>query len=96
MKSKGAVNLVTATSTTTKGVIVNEGTLNVAEGVVFYSDNESDGMLLNLGTGPNGVTGPSDVSKIILRKTFDGGKWYPISFPFDVDVDEITLLSGEV
>jgi hypothetical protein len=85
MKSTGAVNV----KATTQGIIVNEGTLTM-DSIVFYSDNANDGLLLNKGT----VNAPTDPNKVLLRKKFENGKWYAISFPFEVEISKIKDVKG--
>lgn len=72
------------------GSIINEGTLTVPEGITFISDKEKDGLLHNTGS----VNLPSDASKVILSKNeLTASVFHYISFPFEVDINEIYYLN---
>ncbi|MDR0866627.1 MAG: T9SS type A sorting domain-containing protein [Candidatus Symbiothrix sp.] len=101
VKSAGTVNVKSANAPHAKGVIVNEGTLNLGdEGIIFYSNGSngwtgasgtitgtgSDGLLVNKTT----VNYSGDASKIRVRKEFPVATfWYSVSFPFDVNIADI-------
>lgn len=86
MYSKGPIS-VKATDDQ-KGVIVNEGELTLNEGIIFYSNDERDGLLKN--TATVNYTPDTDVSKFQVRKSFNiPEKYYIVSFPFDVDLTQV-------
>ena len=80
MKSMGTVHIKTQTLASDTGKVANYGNLDMEDGVIFYSNDLSDGLLLN---GANVAT-----AEVKVRKTFErDNTWYMMSFPFDVDVD---------
>ena len=85
VRSSGSVQ-VDISSTGSNGRILNEGTLNIPNGIVFVSDDSTDGMLLNKST-VNAGTNPSLI-KVIKR--FKTSGYYSVAFPFDVKISEIT------
>jgi hypothetical protein len=100
MKSVGTINVkassvAAATDTmpikkSNKGVIVNDGKLQIDEGIIFYSNAVRDGMLVNLNEN-NGVvtTKIADPGKVMVCKKIKTGELIPISFPFEVDVTKM-------
>ena len=87
VKSQGQVTV--NANAATNGVIINNGTLSVPEGITFVSNQDRDGMLLNNGT----VNLPTDASKVKLKVTGlslydpqnENASWHFISFPFEID-----------
>lgn len=84
LKSNGTMYVDMANSK--NGRILNNGTLNLPKGIVFASDENSDGMLLNNNTVNLGST-QSDI-KVIKRMEY-AENYYYVSFPFDVKVGDI-------
>jgi len=78
MLSEGPVHIKALPVDT--GKVANYGKFLVADETIFlYSNDYSDGLLLNTGT----VT----AKNVAVRKTFvNSNMWYMMSFPFDVDV----------
>jgi len=78
MKSQGAVH-VKISGTDKAGRVYNNGTLNVeSDSIIFYSDNSSDGLLMN--------EGDISASQVAVRKIFKENIWYMMAFPFDVEL----------
>ena len=63
-----------------------DNTLLKTDTIVFYSDDTSDGLLLNLNKsgGVEGITTASQPSKVIVRKTFTPNVYTYFAIPFAV------------
>jgi len=85
VRSSGSVQ-VDISSTGSNGRILNEGTLNIPNGIVFVSDDSTDGMLLNRSTVNAGMN-PSLIK--VIKRFETSGIYYSIAFPFDVKISEI-------
>ena len=86
VRSSGSVQVDMSSAHGTNGKILNEGTLNVPQGIVFVSDDATDGMVLNKST----VNHATDLTKIKVIKRFEQSEiYYSVSFPFDVKISEI-------
>ncbi|MDR3339742.1 MAG: T9SS type A sorting domain-containing protein [Candidatus Symbiothrix sp.] len=94
MLSEGPVH-VRATATA-NGRINNEAsaTLSFKDSLILYSNNDRDGLLLNKGAKTAITIG----GPVLVRKLFTGyddGGWHPVSFPFDVEFNNVYQPNGD-
>ena len=89
--SKGAM-YSNISATGKNGHITNEGVLNLPKGIVFVSDDTTDGTLLNKGTVSFTGAEQSDVK--VIKKYSIAKRYYSISLPFDVRVGDIKDITG--
>lgn len=88
--SKGPVHLKTDGA---GARVDNYGRVNMMDSVIFYTNDEKEGLLRNEATGQK-VT----AIKVAVRKAFvKSNAWYMLSFPFDVDLGSgvINPLNGQ-
>lgn len=88
MKSVGEVYL--SSGNTQNAAVENNGSLVLPSGIIFRSNDQTDGLLMNKGT----ITAPSDPGLVKVSKKFETFKWYYVSFPFDVLISSITDAEG--
>ena len=84
--SSGSVQVDMSSAHGTNGKILNEGTLNVPNGIIFASDDATDGMVLNKSSVNHGST-PSLIK--VIKRFETGATYYSVTFPFDVKISEI-------
>ncbi|MCL1933809.1 MAG: T9SS type A sorting domain-containing protein [Candidatus Azobacteroides sp.] len=93
MKSVGEVHIKARTLDSDTGKVANYGNFAMDEGVIFYTNDSSDGLLMNqkkTDADPAGTVTMTANANVAVRKTFAmSNAWYTMSFPFDVDLKNV-------
>ena len=89
MRSDGQVHVFSGTNVGKIDIDNTSGATLKADTIILYSDDTSDGLLRNLNTttsggGVQGIATAVQPAKVIMRKTFEAGKYTYFSLPFPV------------